>query len=566
MDFVPNVNSLGNGSQVGGGNNTPTNPNQGGALVALAATRYLQLTNNIIRSNAGAYGAIRLGTPLVGDNHVDGAHIANNRILNNGGSNLAGAVGIFTGAYGYEVNNNDLCGNFSAEYGGAISHFGLTGNLRQRNPAVYPANGNPSSIHDNRIYFNGSYDEGGGVIVAGEPPTTPNTFGAGAGPVNVYNNIIEANLANDDGGGLRFLTAGNFPYNVYNNIIANNISSHEGGGVAIDNAPNVRFFNNTVMKNITTATAATSNGLPAPAGLASAPNDDFLQATLPAGSPIYSNPLLFNNIFWDNRAGSWDGSNIVGIGGLVWSNGVQVTDPTPINTGTWACRAPSSSSARPTRSSSRPTNPEVNASPTNVLDQDPLVNAPFDTTVYGLPWRGNPNFINNVIVAQDVPVSIMGDYHLSGSGSPAFNLGAASKARPAYQQPPATIAAPTFDIDNQARPALGGFDSGADEFPGALTDLSITKTDGADDRRPGQRGPVHHHGRQRRPERRRAGARDRHRSRDPLGRHLDLHGIGWLELRRRERHRQHRHHRHAAGRRQRHLHPQRHRRARAARW
>ena len=61
--------------------------------------------------------------------------------------------------------------------------------------------------------------------------------------------------------------AGNFPFNVYNNMIVNNISTHEGGGVAIDDAPNVRFYNNTVMKNITTATAATSNGHPAPAGL-----------------------------------------------------------------------------------------------------------------------------------------------------------------------------------------------------------------------------------------------------------------------------------------------------------
>ncbi len=39
-----------------------------------------------------------------------------------------------------------------------------------------------------------------------------------------------------------------------------------------------------------------------------ASNNDFLQATLPAGSPLYSNPLMFNNIFWDNRAGTWDGA------------------------------------------------------------------------------------------------------------------------------------------------------------------------------------------------------------------------------------------------------------------
>ena len=122
------------------------------------------------------------------------------------------------------------------------------------------------------------------------------------------------NLANDDGGGIRFLMAGNFPMNVYNNMIVNNVSTHEGGGIALDDAPNVRFFNNTVMKNMTTATAVTSNGSPAPAGLSTAANSDQLQATLPAGSPTFSNPLLFNNIFWDNRAGTRAGTTVTGIG------------------------------------------------------------------------------------------------------------------------------------------------------------------------------------------------------------------------------------------------------------
>jgi hypothetical protein len=448
---VPNINSVGNGSQVGGGNNTPANPNQGGAIVALASTANLQITNNIVRSNAGAYGTIRLGTPLVGNNNLNAVHVAYNRILNNGGTNLAGALGIFSGAAGYEVNNNDFCGNFSAEYGGGISHFGLSGN---------------SSIHDNRIYINGSYDEGAGIMIAGEPPATLTGVSAGAGPVKIYNNLISSNLANDDGGGLRFLMAGNFPYNVYNNMIVNNISTHEGGGVAIDNAPNVRFYNNTVMKNLTTATAATSNGQPAPAGLSTALNNAFFQATLPAGSPAFSNPLMFNNIFWDNRAGAWDGANVVGIGGQVWSGGVRVADPNPVNH--WDMGVPGTSfQLAPTNSilQSESTNHnDVVSSPTNKVDQDPLIRTPYDTSVLGLPWRGNPNFVANTIVAQDVPVTIMGDYHLSGTGSPAYNMGAASKAVPGYQQPPATLAAPTTDFDGQSRPFGGAFDSGADEI------------------------------------------------------------------------------------------------------
>ena len=264
--------TLQGGDQQGFPNNlTPGDPTQqtfaavqGGGIFANAYARYLQISNNVMQSNGGAYaGAIRIGTPhLAGafnDNQNEFMTIANNRILANGGTNLAGAIGIFSGADNYEIAGNDICGNFSAEYGGGISHYG------------YSPNG---SIHDNRIYFNRAYDEGGGIMIAGELPADPGLLSPGAGPVDIFNNLIQANLGNDDGGGLRFLMAGNFPYNVYNNIIVNNVSTHEGGGVSLNDTPDVRFYNNTVMKNITTATAVTSNGFPAPAGLSSSSNSD----------------------------------------------------------------------------------------------------------------------------------------------------------------------------------------------------------------------------------------------------------------------------------------------------
>jgi hypothetical protein len=120
-----------------------------------------------------------------------------------------------------------LCGNFSAEYGGAISHFGFSPD---------------GKIHDNRIYFNHSYDEGAGIIIAGELATdTAANYGEpggpqGSGPVDIYNNLIVGNMAEDDGGGLRFLMVGDFLMNVYNNMIANNVSMHDGGGVSLDDA------------------------------------------------------------------------------------------------------------------------------------------------------------------------------------------------------------------------------------------------------------------------------------------------------------------------------------------
>lgn len=417
---------------------------QGGAIFVNAYVNDLQITNNTIQQNGGSYGAIRIGTPnLTGpeaDSQNHNLRIANNRILANGGTNLAGAIGLFHGADGYEIANNDLCGNFSAEYGGAISHFGLS---------------DGGQIHDNRIYFNRSYDEGAGIMIAGELPGASSQLSDGSGAVDIYNNLIQANIAEDDGGGIRFLMAGNFEMNVYNNMIVNNISTHEGGGIALDDAPNVRVFNNTIMSNITTATAITSNGEPAPAGLSTGTNSVALQDTLPGGSPVFSNPLLFNNIFWNNRAGSWDGANalVTGIGAEgdntainYWDLGTATNDIdlTPTN----------SIIQQDTMTNTYALDPS-NAS------TDPSVVTLFNIPMYFTTWR---NFTNNILVTIDLPPSLLGDYHLFGNMSPAHDSGAANKTVPAYQGPPAVLNAPNGDIDNLARPADNAFDMGASEL------------------------------------------------------------------------------------------------------
>ena len=432
---------------------------QGGAIFANAYARNLQITNNVIESNGGSYGAIRIGTPNLPapdtDNQNDNVRIANNRILANGGTNLAGAIGLFNGAENYEVASNDICGNFSAEYGGGISHFG------------YSPNG---KIHDNRIYFNHSYDEGAGIMIAGELPANPNAnYGApggprGAGAVDIYNNLIQANLSEDDGGGLRFLMAGNYAMNVYNNMIVNNVSTHEGGGVAIDDASNVRLYNNTVMKNITTATAITSDGQPAPAGLSTGENSIQLQNSLP-GTPVFSPPLLFNNIFWDNRAGARGINTVVGIG--------AAGDPTPINP--WDMGVVGNThSLAPTNSILQPTgNPGATASGSNSL-ADPNVVQTHDIPLTFTSWRTNVNFIGAIMVTADLLPDQMGNYHLLNNTSPAYNLGAVNKTVGSL-----SATAPAFDIDLDVRPASGAFDSGADEISSsASADLSITKNDG----------------------------------------------------------------------------------------
>ncbi|WP_425954888.1 SdrD B-like domain-containing protein [Xylanimonas sp. McL0601] len=419
---------------------------QGGAIYANAYARNLQITNNVVQNNGGAYGTIRIGTPDLPapdtNQHNEDVRIAHNRLVSNAGTNLAGAVGLFNGSDRYEVADNDICGNFALEYGGGVSVYGLSPN---------------GKIHDNRVYYNSSNDEGAGIMVSGQLPATAGELSPGTGPVDIYGNQIQANIANDDGGGVRFLMAGNFPMNVYDNVVANNVSTHEGGGIAIDDAPNVRVFNNTIMKNLTTATAVTSNGQPAPAGLSTAANSDQLQATLPAGSPVFSKPLLFNNVFWDNRAGTRGGTAVTGLG--------LTGDASPIDE--WDLGVADGSGALAPTSSVVQQDAAAHpyaVSPTNTAS-DPGVVAPFDLSVSFATWRQNPAFVDATLSMVEVPPNQLGNYHLAACpGSSACNLGVPSIAVPPYQQPGSTLAAPATDIDRQARPALGGFDAGADEF------------------------------------------------------------------------------------------------------
>lgn len=409
---------------------------QGGAVYANDSVRALQLTNNLVQNNGGAYGTIRIGTPNLADSNNDNVRIANNRIIHNAGTNLAGGIGIFAGADGYEVSGNDICGNFSAEYGGGLTVYGRSPNGR---------------IAGNRIYFNASYDEAGGVMIAGELPAVPGTESPGTGAVTIDSNLIQANLGNDDGGGLRFLMAGRDLMTVTNNMIVNNVSTHEGGGVSINDTTNVRVVNNTIMKNITTSTALTSNGLPAPAGLSSS----LTSAVLGGG---FANPVLFNNIFWDNRAGTRAGTTVTGIG--------IAGDATPINNSDIGVADGGGALLSPTYSILQ-TPALANPSATN-RSVDPGVVATYDTSVAFQVWRNNPAFVGALLVAVDAPANLLGNYHLTPT-SPAVNVGAASVPG---------VAAPAEDIDGDLRPSSGGYEMGADELPaptGPPVDLRITK-------------------------------------------------------------------------------------------
>ncbi len=443
--FPGNINDLTGGST----GLPPTIVTQGGAIFANAYARNLQITNNVVQNNASGYGTIRIGTPDLAapdtNQHNENVRIADNRIITNGGTNLAGGIGLYAGSDNYEVTQNDICGNFSLEYGGGMTVYGRSPN---------------GKIHHNRVYYNMSNDEGGGIMIAGQLAATPSDLSPGSGPVDIYANQIQANLANDDGGGIRFLMAaggpnGMDPMNVYNNTITNNVSTHEGGGVSLNDAPNVRVYNNTIVKNLTTATAVTSNGLPAPAGLSSSANSDLLQAVLPGGSPTFSKPLLFNNIFWDNRAGTRAGLTVHGIG--------IAGDPTPIDE--WDLGVADRTDALTPTDSVIQQDPNglhnYAADPSNSNVDPGFAGPAYDLSVSFSTWRQNPAFVDATLVTSEVPPNLMGNYHLGACpGSSACNKGAASSGG---------VNAPATDIDNQARPALGGFDAGSDEWYATVT-------------------------------------------------------------------------------------------------
>ncbi len=429
-DFPGNINQIG-GAQNGGTGNVTT---QGGGVFLNGYARYFRITNNLIQNNGGAYGgAIRVGTPFSGDNENDNVVIAHNQILSNGGSQLAGAVAIFNGADDYDVSDNVICGNSSTEYGGGISHFG------------YSPNG---EIHHNEIVLNSAYDEGGGVTIAGELPADPSVLSVGAGPITIRSNVISSNLSNDDGGGVRFLQAGDYPFEVYNNVISNNVSTHQGGGIALNDAPNVAIVNNSIAGNVTTATALTSDGQPAPAGLSTTTHSQQLRATLPVGAPAFSDPEMFNNIFKDNRAGTWGGtSGVLGIG----INGPGDIDLWDVgNTDT---------SGDPTISSSLVDNHLgwIDGG-SNIVDADPQFVAPIDTKVEIYTWRTYQRFRSSAIVSYALGQDPVGDYHVA-AGSPAVDAGAVG---------------PTTDIDDDGRPTGLGWDIGADEISGVVNHQPVT--------------------------------------------------------------------------------------------
>ncbi len=223
----------------------------GGGIMVNGNANNLKISNCEIFANQGSNGGgIRFGTPAQGDGQeIDAASFYNptgsslnpdmvvdhNRISQNGSlfGPSGGGISIYAGTDHYQITNNFICGNYSAQYGGGIGHYGLSIDRVNRNnagicgattPLCPPnvqsfsdrqlpnPNPRPNVIAHNLIVSNESFDGGGGVHLAGELVpfgadtfTPPQVLTFGAGPIAFYDNLVHGNKGGDDGGGIRTL-------------------------------------------------------------------------------------------------------------------------------------------------------------------------------------------------------------------------------------------------------------------------------------------------------------------------------------------------------------------------
>ncbi len=269
---------------------------------------------------------------------------------------LAGGGGVTfcTGNDYYKFNYNWVCGNLSTGEGGGLVHLGEIqyGDI-EHNSIVFNQSQNPT-IPTN----------GGGIQVMGTPDTDPVCVGIpdadcppglsdGSGHGLMINaNLIQGNSADSgSGGGIRLQqvngtdvsTFNTQPKNwngvsITNNMIVNNVAGWDGAGISLQDSLNVSIINNTISSNDSLATSGvltqsigtplssapagncvqpgptgpTSASCPQSAGVTSMQNSSLLTTTFtgititcPTGEPNcagFSNPLLQNNVIWQNRS------------------------------------------------------------------------------------------------------------------------------------------------------------------------------------------------------------------------------------------------------------------------
>lgn len=452
---------------------TVTGGDTGGGIFVNGYTNGFNISNNRVIANQGNLGGgIRVGHPYTGDQSVpidaqnDNINIHHNHVTQNGSlSGAGGGVALYTGADGYEVEENYICGNYSAGDGGGIGHLGLSNN---------------GLIAHNKVLFNQSFNQGtsvsgGGVFIGGFPAAGGEAVGPGAGSVILDSNLIQGNLAGaGDGGGVRTQFVNGLDVQespddygpwyevlVYNNIIVNNVTGLAGGAISLQDTARVRIINNTIANNDSTATASLafaagpSVSVAQPAGIVSRAHSAGLLSVIETGAEIYfssySNPLLVNDIILHNRSFYWDVTENGGTGGLLPGTPAY-QDLAVLGTAVAELLDPAFcllTDAAPYDPSNATGDPGFITEYFNG-SQGYLIIPETGTALETVPaFDEGGNFID----VRFGPLSPMGNYHITGV-SAALNSGTASGMVPARD----------YDTEERPDPFTASVDIGADEY------------------------------------------------------------------------------------------------------
>jgi hypothetical protein len=316
--------------------------------------------------------------------------------------------------------------------------------------------------------------------------------------VSVERNLIQNNMAGDDGGGIWIQNAQTARILVRNNMIVANGAADGGGGLSLGNSSNVVLVNNTVASNVSTGTypgTRTWSG----AGLFAHRNDPAFQAVVGAAAPTFADPLMFNNIFWNNEAFMPDLSTVppslTSHGFVDFTIESTTSDKTfgrahfNLFTNAQILQSNGTNTTIPAGGATTlgfPTNPAQNG---NIVGVDPLFVTPMilsDVMTVSFAAR-NPQMLDVQLVPPDV--SRGGNYHLQRTVAASGASGAIDRgvrcSNYAVPPPAPTLLAPfgpactgggepapfgaNADIDGNSRPQPFSlrlrtlFDLGADE-------------------------------------------------------------------------------------------------------